>query len=95
MILSAEEWYPDGKQGDLAVCFVLPIETSWSFELVKDRKEADELFAATLNREDVLKKPVNGRASPVVWLAECQGASEWTVPKATAAAEQYLREWGC
>ena len=95
MILSTEDWYPEGKQGDLAVCFVLPIETSWSFEPVIDRKEADELFETTRNREDVRKIPVKGRASSVVWIVECHGGLEWAVPKATGAAEQYLREWGC
>jgi hypothetical protein len=92
MIIPSEEDYPEGKKGDLAVCYMLPLETSWSFEPVSNRKEADELFDITRNRTDVLTVPTRGRASAVVWIAECQGGWEWIRLKETEGAAQYLRE---
>jgi hypothetical protein len=92
MIIPVDEDYPEGKKGDLAVCCILALETSWSFEPVSNRKEADELFDISRNRTDVLTVPINGRASAVVWIAECQGAWEWIRPKETEGAAQYLRE---
>jgi hypothetical protein len=92
MIIPAEEDYPEGRKGDVAVCYILPLETSWSFEPVSSRKEADDLFDSTRSRADVLTVPTKGRASAVVWIAECQGGWEWTRPKETQGASRYLRE---
>ena len=91
MIVPSEEDYPEGKKGDLAVCYMLRLDTSWSFEPVSHRAEADGLFDSTRARPGVLTHPVNGRASAVVWIAECQGGWTWTTLKQTGGAREYFR----
>jgi hypothetical protein len=89
--LDMEENYPPGEVDELAVCYILKLESVWSFEPVPDRATAERLLQDALNCGDVHKVVVDGRPSAVAWVAKCIG-DHWAEIKSTKGAEKYF--WG-
>jgi hypothetical protein len=97
--MSIEEYYPNGTEGDLAVCYINPNESTWVFCSVSDRSEADRKLKATAalrrNVYQVITKsgPNAGRPCPVVWISKCTGERWERTASFGKGTEEYLERW--
>jgi hypothetical protein len=97
LLIATGDDYPPGTDGDIAVCYFLPSEASWSFERAKDRAEAEVELTAILNGNDALIVVLKsgrqaGLPSRVAWIAKCDGMA-WQRIKETAGAKQFMEPW--
>ncbi len=87
------EW-PQGYPGVFAVCAWL--KEGWSFEVATDRAHAEMLFAEARRQPGlmVVRADQGMHQGAVIWIAQCEGGTEWQRIKETKAATALLDEEG-